>query len=197
MSSGSTNKPLQYGLTSPKIFPRDNITIQVVNADGGFNAMSAARLEIKHPIALTENSGATATSGILRLKSGLVPAYIFLRSDDGVQNGAPKRNIARIEITLEPGAVFEMPDGNDWVPYEDAILPPRMVSPAPYMNSNIGSDVVAFSMGTAEGLRLGGEAKMFVAHRGDAAIQHYRSCCVSSGVRRRSYAGWRERYLAG
>ena len=56
-------------------FPEGRYYFQVVNDDGGFNAISAARLEIAHPLELNAISGTTATSGILRLEGGLVPAY--------------------------------------------------------------------------------------------------------------------------
>lgn len=59
--------------------------------------------------------------------------------------------------------MFEVQGEDRWTPYEGAILPPRVVSPFAYTNNGIGSDIVAFSMGALEKLRLGGDEKMFVS----------------------------------
>ena len=144
-------------------FPEGSYCLQVVNAEGEYNEISAAKLEVWQPIRLNAASGATTTSGVIRLEDGLVPAYIFLTSDDHSIDGVYNQNHARVKVFLEPGTQFEVQDQNGWIPYDGAILPPRVQPSASYMSGGNGNDIVSFGMGAIQGLRLGEGARMFVS----------------------------------
>ena len=135
-------------------FAEGRYQIQVVNTENEFNEFSTARLEIFRLLDLDAFSEAISTSGIVRLKEGLVPSFITLNSDASNLAGGTSEKITRIKVMLEPGTMFEVENIEGWVPYEDIILPPRAVAPEPYMSKGIGPDVVPFSMGSSKKLRL-------------------------------------------
>jgi hypothetical protein len=143
-------------------FPEGNYYVQVVNAEGKLNEISAAKLEVYQPIILGAGSEAMATTGIIRLEGGMVPAFISLNSDDRSMSGASNKNHARIKVYLEPGTLFEYQEADDWVPYDGIILPPRVLAPDGFLSEETGPNIVSFGMGSDQRLRLGKGAKMFV-----------------------------------
>jgi len=142
-------------------FSAGQYCIQVVNTEDAFNVISAPKLVVLHPLDLNATSGATSTTGSIRLEGGLVPVFTVMHSDDSVMSGVPKDNAARIKVILEPGTVFETQDAGDWMPYEGPIWQPQILASVT-PDAGIGQDFIPFRLGADQMLKLGSDTSVFV-----------------------------------
>ncbi|MCP4119994.1 MAG: hypothetical protein GY737_32275, partial [Desulfobacteraceae bacterium] len=146
----------------PDDFVEGLYTVQVINADGGRNNVSAVKLDVCEVINLSTETAAVRTTATVTTDDGVIPVTTTLTTDDRDEVAAVSREIARIEAVIDSGTILEEEEGDDWTNYDGMINPPRQIPRTGDVSGELGENCILFTMGADHLLRLKHGKTLFV-----------------------------------